>query len=91
MVVRLALSAAAGSDIRRLYGPLALSPIREIVYRFRLGCELDRTEGLFREVMDLADKVPVYELRRPENLDQLEEAVDCLMGAIVASSQGSAV
>jgi len=85
-VVRLVLNADPGAEIRRLYGPPAVSPIAEVVYRFRLGRALDRTEGLFRDAMELAAKVPVFELRRPERLDQVERAVDCVIAAMGSCS-----
>jgi hypothetical protein len=62
--------------IRRLYGPPAMAPMAEVIYRVWLGGLLGRGQHLFRDVMHLAGAVPVYYLQRPPGLDRIEEAVD---------------
>jgi hypothetical protein len=62
--------------IHRLHGPPAMAPMAEVVYRVWLGRLLGRGQHLFRDVMRLADAVPVYELQRPSGLDRIEEAAD---------------
>jgi hypothetical protein len=67
--------------IRRLHGPPAMAPMVEVVYRVWLGRLLGRGQHLFRDVMHLADAVPVHELRRPRGLDRIEEAADWVITA----------
>jgi hypothetical protein len=85
-VIRITLSNSPELHISRLQGPPALSPMDEIVYRLRVGRILGRGVSLFRDTMRLADMVPVFELRRPHGFENVEKAVDCILGSLEGGS-----
>ena len=81
-IVRVARSnGSSAPGIRRIYWPAAMSPMEDVVYQFRLGRLLGRTRDLFRDVMRLADMVPIYMLRRPARFERIEEAAGWIADA----------
>jgi len=67
--------------MRRLHGPAAVAPISEVACHLSLGRALGRGQFLFRDVMRLADEVPIYELQRQPHLDRIEDAADWVVTA----------
>jgi hypothetical protein len=70
--------------LRRLRGSLSAIPMQDLIYRLTLGRKLGRRESLYRDLMRLAGRIPVQELRRSIDFDQLDStvalAVDALQG-----------
>jgi len=81
-VIRLAVDSSGQTAIRRIRGPLSITPMSSLVYRLRLGCALGRTEALFRDTMRVAAEVPVFELRRPDGFEHLNEMVDSVLATV---------
>lgn len=73
---------SAEPGLSRLRGPAAAMPMQELVYRLRIGRELGRRESLFRELMRLADSVPIFELRRSNDLADIENSTALVLEAI---------
>ena len=81
-LVRLVIDNASNRpSIQRIRGPLSIARLSGLVYRIAIGRALQRGESLFRDVTRLADKVPVFELRRPAGLDHLAEMADLVLAA----------
>jgi hypothetical protein len=83
-VIRLLGGNSAEPGIRRRYGPSAVAPMTEMVYRARLGRMLGCQEALFLSLMRIADTVPVFELRRPSGVDRIGQSVDWVLSVVGA-------
>jgi hypothetical protein len=81
-VIRISPGNIAEPEIRRLKGPAAAAPLKELVYRLGIGRALGRGEAIFRDAMRLADRVPIFELRRPQGFGHLERTVDLMLAAV---------
>jgi hypothetical protein len=53
-----------------------------LVYRLPIGRALGRSASLFRDAMRLGDKVPVFELTRPQGFGHIGEMADLVLAAI---------
>ncbi len=71
-IIRLLGGTHAKAAITRLRGPRAVSPLDEVIYRLKLGRLLGRSATLFRDVMRLAQAMPVYALQRPASLHSID-------------------
>ncbi len=78
-VIRLVPDHGGEAGIRRLRGLASVAPLKDIVYRFRLGRALGRGEALFGDAMRLAGKTPIFEVRRPEGFEHLERMADAIL------------
>jgi hypothetical protein len=81
-IVRLVLDNGVEPAVRRLRGPRSVAPLSGLVYRFRLGSALGRGEALFRDLMRLADGVPIFEMGRPAGFEHLESMAEAIFAAI---------
>ncbi len=68
--------------LERLFGPGAVLPLQELVYRFGLGRRLGRGGELAFGALRLAGKVPIHRLVRPQGFDALEAALEKIIGAL---------
>ena len=68
--------------VTELHGAAAVMPMTDLVYRVHLGRQMGRREELFRNVMRLAQTVPVLQVRRPDDLARLDDTVALVAAAI---------
>jgi hypothetical protein len=81
-VIRLTPTNFADPAFRRLRGPSGVSPMQDLVYRLRIGRLLGRGERLFRDLMRVADKIPVFEMQRPNGFEKIGQMTDLILGAL---------
>jgi hypothetical protein len=67
---------------RLLRGPASAAPMQNLIYRINLSRHLGRFESLCLALMQLADRVPIVELRRPNDLGALERTVSMVRDVI---------
>jgi hypothetical protein len=67
---------------RLLRGPESAVPMQDLIYRINLGRHLGRFESLCLNLMRLADRVPIFELRRLNDLAALDSTVSAVKDAI---------
>jgi hypothetical protein len=56
--------------------------VQDLVYRLRIGRLLGRGERLFRDLMRVADKIPVFEMQRPNGFEKIGQMTDLILGAL---------
>jgi hypothetical protein len=68
---------------RILCGPASAAPMQNLIYRINLSRHLGRFESVCLKLMQLADRVPIVELRRPNDLGALDRTVSMARDAII--------
>ncbi|MCW2249582.1 hypothetical protein M2352_005265 [Azospirillum fermentarium] len=73
---------ATAATLTRLSGANGVLPLPALVYRVPLGCRLGRGDALVQTALQIAARVPIFRLARPDALDRLAEIVELVTATL---------
>jgi hypothetical protein len=72
-----------------LRGTRAILPMGDVLYRFPLARRLGRTSSLAKQMLKMAQVIPIYRLTRPQHADTLPEILDLVQSTVMSNATTS--